>query len=746
MNERQVVRLSGCTPVPLAGYLKSLAVLRLVAKRDTDARGWWEGDEFCLRSGLSVDDLLEYLLSTYEPTPIVAPWNGGSGFYEKDSQQARLAIASSSASRLGVYRKTIRMVEKILTNLGIEKKPEKTMKRRLVERCRALLPDEAVEWLDTVILLTADDLAFPALLGTGGNDGRLEFTNNFMQRVCELFDVKSGRPAPLSGQWLRASLFQDTVSGLVDAAVGQFNPGAVGGPNARAGFEGNSRVNPWDYVLTMEGALAFSASASRRLSTNAPGTLSFPFTVFPSGIGYSSQSKGDREDARSEMWMPIWKRPTTYREIAFIFREGRAQVNGRMARDGLDFARACAGLGIDRGIDSFQRYSFLMRSGKAYLSVPLTRFPVRDRGHANLINEIDPWLRRLNMYVGGKTTPESFGSALRVIEERIYDLCLRPGAPRVQELLIALGRMERLMRFSPDAREAVFPLYLDGSEWVKSARDGSPEFAIALALAGMRDLGGAGALRLNLSPIDPDSDLEERPRWDPVAGRNLPPRVAWSERSLSGNLVQILHRRSLDQQIYRKKASDGSKRGFDKPYNSLVAASVDDVARFLEGGAAVDDKRISDLLWGCILFKSVGRLVGSSIAALRANDRVSVIPWAYVVLKLVFTPDHILREIFHQSPEWELPIPDTLWGLLQSNTEEGMEKAVMIAERRLRASGLGVRNTTGRVVCTSGYSPERLAAALAIPISGADTSRLVRIVCHEDAWKDVENEKGVGKI
>ena len=742
MNEGQVVRLSGCTPVPLAGYLKSLAVLRLVAKRDADARGWWEGDEFCLRSGLSVDDLLEYLLSSYEPTPIVAPWNGGSGFYEKDSQQARLAIASSEARRLGVYRQTIATVVDILTTLGIAGKPEKVMKRKLVERCRALLPDQAVEWLDTVILLTADDLAFPALLGTGGNDGRLEFTNNFMQRVCELFDVESGRPASLSGQWLRASLFQDTVSGLVDAAVGQFNPGSVGGPNARVGFGGNSRVNPWDYVLTMEGALAFSASASRRLSANDQGTLSFPFTVFPSGVGYSSQSKQDREDARSEMWMPIWTRPTTFREIAFILREGRAQVNGRMARDGLDFARACAGLGIDRGIDSFQRFSFLMRSGKAYLSVPLTRFPVRDRGNANLIDEMDPWLRRLSMYVNAKTTPESFKSALRVIEERIYDLCLRSGTPRVQELLIALGWMERLVRLSPGARETVPPLYLHGSEWVKGARDGHAEFEIALALAGMRNSGGAGTLRSNLSPIDP----EKRFQWAPGTGRELPPRVVWSERSLPRNLIQILRRRSLDQHIYRKQAPDRLKRLPDKPYDSFVSASVDDVVRFMEGGVAADDKRISDLLWGCILLKSTGRSANSSIASLRDNERVSVIPWPYAVLKLVFTPNRVLREIFAQSPEWELPIPDTIWGLLQSSTQEAMEKAVMIAERRLRASGLGVRNTMGRAVSTTAYSPERLAAALAIPISDEDTRRLVRIVCNEGAWKDVKNKKGVGAI
>ncbi len=39
------------------------------------------------------------------------------------------------------------------------------------------------------------------MLGTGGNDGRLDFTSNFMQRVVSLFDVESeaGTAKPNTG-------------------------------------------------------------------------------------------------------------------------------------------------------------------------------------------------------------------------------------------------------------------------------------------------------------------------------------------------------------------------------------------------------------------------------------------------------------------------------------------------------------------------------------------------------------------
>ena len=41
--ERHTVELTGCTPIPLAHYLKALGILRLVSEQvDTDATGWWK--------------------------------------------------------------------------------------------------------------------------------------------------------------------------------------------------------------------------------------------------------------------------------------------------------------------------------------------------------------------------------------------------------------------------------------------------------------------------------------------------------------------------------------------------------------------------------------------------------------------------------------------------------------------------------------------------------------------------------
>ncbi|MES2792133.1 MAG: type I-U CRISPR-associated protein Csx17, partial [Planctomycetota bacterium] len=201
-------KLTGCGPVPLASYLKALGILRLIADQaDPLAQGWWAGDVFYLRTRFSRDDLRKFFLNQYCPTPIVAPWNGGSGFYPKDNQTAITLIADGTASRLSRYRETIAACRSTIAMLGLKEKPEGDFKDQMLVACRGRLPDEAVEWLDAAHVLTADGPKYPPLLGTGGNDGRLEFTNNLMQRLLDLFRSETGEPSPQASSWWGEAFF-----------------------------------------------------------------------------------------------------------------------------------------------------------------------------------------------------------------------------------------------------------------------------------------------------------------------------------------------------------------------------------------------------------------------------------------------------------------------------------------------------------------------------------------------------------
>ena len=115
--------LPGCGSTPLASYLTALGVLRIVAmQKDAGARGRWVGHRFELSTSLDEAGLVAFFTDEYVPTPILAPWNGGSGFYPKDNRVAIEAILNSSAPRLGPYRSALETARDLLARLGIDEK------------------------------------------------------------------------------------------------------------------------------------------------------------------------------------------------------------------------------------------------------------------------------------------------------------------------------------------------------------------------------------------------------------------------------------------------------------------------------------------------------------------------------------------------------------------------------------------------------------------------------------------------
>ena len=111
MSEFHTHRLDGCAPIPLASYLKALGVLRLVSSpgnnvngeaADSAARGWWQNERFHLRTRLDRKALLRFFLDDYAPSPIISPWNGGSGFYYREDPKRPTDPATGKKIKTGV--------------------------------------------------------------------------------------------------------------------------------------------------------------------------------------------------------------------------------------------------------------------------------------------------------------------------------------------------------------------------------------------------------------------------------------------------------------------------------------------------------------------------------------------------------------------------------------------------------------------------------------------------------------------
>ena len=149
------IRLTGCRPTPLAHYLKGLGILRLVSEQqDSNARGYWDREEFILRSDLDEEALRDFLLTDYVPTPVVSPWNAGSGVKGGSLKEDWSVIDSSDAERLEPLRRVLHASKEVFDRLNIEGKVSSSLKETFIQSCRNRWPDEALAWLDAAVVLT----------------------------------------------------------------------------------------------------------------------------------------------------------------------------------------------------------------------------------------------------------------------------------------------------------------------------------------------------------------------------------------------------------------------------------------------------------------------------------------------------------------------------------------------------------------------------------------------------------------
>lgn len=733
--------LSGCRPEPLGSYLKALGVLRLVGEQlDPAARGRWAAGGFAL-TGPEREELLGFLLDRYQPTPLVAPWNGSSGFWPKDQQAGITAIEASRLDRLAAYRRAIATGREIVAWAERTGRSKEQNKAELIEICRARLPDQAVAWIDAATVLTDDRVRYPPLLGTGGNDGHLEFSNTFMQRLAEVLCLRGGQRAPTredSRRWLEAALFAGADAPRVAASVGQFDPGGAGGVNAAPVGEAKSLVNPWGYVLLLEGALLFASAVARRLG-GGQGGAGLPFMVDASPVGYTSGSAGER--ARGEVWAPLWGRPATAREVAHLLGEGRADWRRQQARTGLDLARAAASLGVDRGIDSFVRHAFVERHGRATLAVPAGRIAVRERPEVPVVGGLDGWMAAARR---GSNPPAAVASALHRVEAAMMALALDGGARRLQDVLVAAAEAESAVGRATSFRERarLGPVDgLDAADWLARLHDGSAELRVAAAVASQHDR--VASLRPLLRPVlrSQRGRLEWASGPPPVPGLGVAPLPSVLARALARRALEVAGTTERPQPAgggtERPGPADGAAGqpraapgeqpgtglvGVQTAYRARVPAPLEDVARWLDG--RLDEERLERLVPALLLldWRRTAGAAAIDLATVPALERPPHPAWA------------LLAPFFHGRPVGARPgghvqpvtlTPEASWPALLAAGR--VEPVVTAALRRLRIARLDPAVRDHRAVA-AGMPGDWLAAALLCPISSPAAASLLRRV------------------
>ncbi|HEX4130382.1 MAG TPA: type I-U CRISPR-associated protein Csx17 [Pirellulales bacterium] len=791
-------RLKGCSPEPLAYYLKALGVLRLVGEQaDHEARGWWQDEQFCLLTRLSRNELEAFFLEKYQPTPLLSPWNKGCGFFKAGDpglaplerskaarfEQFRVGIAASrqlldaaeksdaviraikartktnrtfqteaqrkllassesfrsvldqlraqakkpdlSSTRRSELSEDIAMIENLVAKTDTPPtKPEadrlkassgykrllaaaerryKSLKATLIPDCSRAWRGPHAEWLAAAVVLDEQgNPSWPSLLGTGGNDGNLDFTNNFMQQLGALLDVASadGRPTLIAAELLRSALWSAPASKLSTAAIGQYQPGAAGGANSSTGFDSGNMVNAWDFVLMLEGSIVFRSRATRRLDPNTFSRASAPFAVRSHAVGFASP--GSEKAQRGEQWMPLWSRPALLSDVAALLGEARLQLGRQTANRPIDAARAISRLGVARGIESFTRYGYLERNGQSTLAVPLGRVKVRQHPRSYLIDDLAAWLDRLQRRARDKNAPARLVHAERQLADAVFAaLTHDPDADRWQAILRAAVAIESLQATGTaiDAQ----PIPELRPEWASSEVVGdSPEVRLARAL-------GSAAARFtpDRHPIDSIRhhwlSLEPGARRFKISDKRLvlDPRVVATGRDAAADCAAIVDRRLIEA---------GMKGQRRLPLVAAVGcgARLADLSELLAG--AVDLDRTVELARAFMAIK------WSKWQAQKLHDRFSPAEFpdaAWLTLRLSCLPWDLDKGL-------HIPAEPNLVRRLTAGDGGG---AVEIARRRLRSAGLRVPLQAG---VTDPATAQLWAAALVFPIEHGSAWRAVR--------------------
>lgn len=690
------VTLAGCRPEPLSSYLKGLGLIRVLAEQADDTLvAWWEGDELHARSALDIDGIADFLCRRYRPTPLLAPWNKGSGFGEDDARTSPKAteaverIASSVDPRLAGYREAIAKARALRQRSGWFA----LSKEHQVALCRNTLPDGVVRWLDATVVLTTESRAFPPLLGTGGNDGRFDFASNFMQRLAEVIGLvpRPGRATPVDDLARIALVGGSAV--LDRAGIGQFDPGGAGGPGSSPTGSGESLSNPWDFILLFEGALLFASGAARRLSTGRS-AFAVPFMVRSTAAGHPSAAGA--ENSRGELWAPIWRQPAGYPEIARFISEGRAEFAGRQAVSALDLARALATLGVDRGVTEFVRHAFVERNGLATFAVPVGRRLVHEHAGVALLGQLDGWLQRVRAV---SNLPESVDRLLRAVDDAQFEQARRGEQRTLQEVLCLVAELHHLAERSRSVRERVrAPIRgLRAIDWVPGLRDISIEHELAVALASVRKRGQAYGLVRHLL-----TDVE----W---AGR--PVRVGGLlSRPLTEVLAEGLRRLSIEHPP--ESDGEGGTRWLGSTFAS--PARLESIERFLAG--EIDEQRLARLIgaYGLLDWRGHSAMASPLGTAIR------------------HTPPHplfsLVKPFFHSGslppPLREVVLlPESNWPHLLA-----IGRADQVARRaihRLRVNRFEPTVVNAELI-TVGVNASRVAAACLVPATGEAVAQLLR--------------------
>ena len=691
MNSLPVVPLNGLRADSLGGYLASLGLLSLAARRWPSVRACWRNTRFCVVGGpMAMDELVEFLNKTGEKnawTKYTKPWDEDK---KKDVEDGKK-----------------------------EKPPIRT------PRWRALEAGEQSLSLFGAHLALDSRVRMNPLLGSGGNTGQRKFDRGWRRAVGCIENPPRGQN--------RASMKADIeafLGGKSCAYLGDFSAGSWFGVANKIYNHGTRRsfregeITPWAMALACEGLPYFAGGVSRLLGSRRQPKGAFPFIT----AAMAPQGADEAGGVEAEVWAPIWDQPMTEPELRSLFLRGRSELGGRGATSSAAFAVGVTSRGVDAGISEFRRFLLLhTTSAQTFESRLATVVPVPktnpDSATTRAIRTIVEFHETLpaDRKIGKRWR---FSGLRGPLEQALVDFSsTEPGAGNagqawalVDEVFATLVKVDRNRTFrKPNVRFQLLP-----GEWATRLFQEDPperdDREIRLALA-MSSLAGnllcppAIAYRIGVQKgtVGPRWEFPESP----------PARRVWNDAELTGNLCAVAERRTME--ALQKAAPH-------PPFGAAIRVGLDDIHSWLSDD--VDEERLRlwlDRLW---VFDWSGEANGEAAKELqRGFSRVRrPIVDGVLAIYALFRPlasDWLFHQVLQESDvRAERTSTCACFGRVIAMLRHGDVKgAADVALAAYRSAGVALADFD---VPPTEYDPDRLLAALVIPTRDEQTLDVFR--------------------
>ena len=347
-----------------------------------------------------VDDIVDYIVTYFEPESIFTPHNKSGGFKKgnKNSKGASNVkhienIRNSTADRFQLMQRSIQCIDDAFNATGYDPtndKKSEDAKQAFVDALFAYGDYRLKTWLDVVYATTESGLKALPMAGKAGSEGSGEYSKSYADAIFAEYDI-DGQPSKSALRDLQALLL-----GRNSPTRQKISPGRYvvsGGIGSQ--FGGSTPVpsiNPWELLLGMSGLMFFASTTSRHIDGRDQGSAVIPFTVSASQLGYASATQGER--GACEVFFPHWDAMVNGKQLQFLFRVGRGRIDDKPASNGMKFLVSISRWAASASIPRFSRFIALERAsdrGNAWFCCQGIYEPIPEQD-ASLLSQAEYWV------------------------------------------------------------------------------------------------------------------------------------------------------------------------------------------------------------------------------------------------------------------------------------------------------------------------------------------------------------------